>query len=76
MPAWVPGTDHASIATETKSGQILKESGKSIRNLLDRERIPCACFWDWKEIRRDTVEQLKKSVLSAIGIDGFHHGSG
>jgi len=44
---WVPGTDHASIATEAKVVQMLRERG------IDKKAMPREEFlkyaWEWKE---------------------------
>ena len=44
---WVPGTDHASIATESKAGARLKEQGTSKEDLTREEFLQHA--WEWKE---------------------------
>ncbi len=56
---WVPGTDHASIATEAKVVNMLKEQG------IDKEEIGREKFlehaWEWKEKYGGIIlEQLKK----------------
>lgn len=44
---WVPGTDHASIATEAKVVNMLKERGID-KNTLSREEF-LKYAWEWKE---------------------------
>jgi valyl-tRNA synthetase len=44
---WVPGTDHASIATEAKVVQMLREKGISKSSLGREEFLSYA--WEWKE---------------------------
>ncbi len=44
---WVPGTDHASIATEAKVVQMLREQGIKKSDLTRDEFLGHA--WDWKE---------------------------
>lgn len=44
---WVPGSDHASIATEAKVVQMLKEKGIEKRNLTRGEFLKYA--FEWKE---------------------------
>src|SRR5215471_6637535 len=44
---WVPGTDHASIATEAKVVAMLKEKGIAKSHLTRDEFLRHA--WDWKE---------------------------
>ena len=56
---WVPGTDHASIATEAKVVAKLKEQGID-KNDLSREEF-LAHAWDWThEYGGVILEQLKK----------------
>jgi valyl-tRNA synthetase len=44
---WVPGTDHASIATEAKVVALLKEQGINKADLSREDFLKHA--WDWKE---------------------------
>ena len=60
---WVPGTDHASIATEAKIVEAMAKEG------LTKEAIGREAFleraWDWKEkYAGRIVEQLKKMGVS------------
>ncbi|WP_067149656.1 valine--tRNA ligase [Pseudotamlana agarivorans] len=56
---WVPGTDHASIATEAKVVAKLKEQGID-KNDLSREEF-LSHAWDWThEYGGVILEQLKK----------------
>ena len=56
---WVPGTDHASIATETKVVARLKERGIE-KSALTREQF-LEEAWKWKEEHGGIIlEQLKK----------------
>ncbi len=56
---WVPGTDHASIATEAKVVAKLKEQGID-KNKLNREEF-LSHAWDWThEYGGVILEQLKK----------------
>ena len=56
---WVPGTDHASIATEAKVVALLKEQGIEKRDLT-REQFLSHAF-DWKEKYGGIIlEQLKQ----------------
>ncbi len=84
---WVPGTDHASIATEAKVVAMLKERGISKKDLSREEFLAYA--WEWKEKYGGIIlEQLKKlgascdwdrtrftmdSDLSEAVIDSFIH---
>ena len=56
---WVPGTDHASIATENKVVQQLKEQGISKDNISREEFLDHA--FDWKNKYGNIIlDQLKK----------------
>ena len=56
---WIPGTDHASIATEAKVVESLKEKGIEKNDLSRDEFIKHA--WDWKGKYGDIIlDQLKK----------------
>lgn len=56
---WVPGTDHASIATEAKVVALLKEQGINKTDLSREEFLKHA--WGWKEKYGGIIlEQLKK----------------
>lgn len=56
---WVPGTDHASIATEAKVVAKLKEEGVNKADITREEFLKHA--WDWTDKYGGTIlEQLKK----------------
>ena len=56
---WVPGTDHASIATEAKVVNKLKQEGISKDDLTREEFLKHA--WEWKEKHGGIIlDQLKK----------------
>ena len=56
---WVPGTDHASIATEAKVVAKLKENGISKSDLTRQEFLKHA--WDWTDEYGGVIlDQLKK----------------
>ncbi|MCH1437163.1 MAG: valine--tRNA ligase [Flavobacteriales bacterium] len=56
---WVPGTDHASIATEAKVVNKLKEEGISKDDLTRESFLEHA--WEWKEKHGGIIlDQLKK----------------
>ncbi len=61
---WVPGTDHASIATEVKVVEAIAKEGLT-KEELGRERF-LDRVWDWKkEYGGRIVSQLKKMGSSA-----------
>jgi len=56
---WVPGTDHASIATEAKVVKLLADQGIKKTELTREDFLKHA--WDWKEKYGGIIlEQLKK----------------
>ena len=56
---WIPGTDHASIATEAKVVAMLKEKGIDKESLSREEFLKYA--WEWKDKYGGIIlEQLKK----------------
>lgn len=56
---WLPGTDHASIATEAKVVAKLKEEGIDKSDISRQEFLEHA--WEWKEKHGGIIlEQLKK----------------
>ena len=56
---WMPGTDHASIATEAKIVEAMRQEGLT-KESLGREGF-LKRAWEWKELYGGTiVEQLKK----------------
>ena len=56
---WVPGTDHASIATEARVVAKLREEGISKEDLTREEFLEHA--WEWKNKHGGIIlEQLKK----------------
>lgn len=60
---WVPGTDHASIATEAKVVQMLREKGIAKSSLSRADFLKYA--WEWKEKYGGIIlQQLKKMGCS------------
>jgi valyl-tRNA synthetase len=57
---WLPGTDHAGIATQTKVEKQLKEEGKS-RHDLGREGF-VAEVWKWKHKHNDFIEKQLRAL--------------
>ncbi len=56
---WVPGTDHASIATEARVVAMLREKGIEKKDLSREDFLKHA--WEWKEKYGGIIlEQLKK----------------
>ena len=60
---WLPGTDHASIATEAKVSKMLKDQGMDKREIGRDEFLKHA--WKWKDKYGGTIlKQLKKMGAS------------
>ena len=56
---WVPGTDHASIATEAKIVEAMKKEGLTKEGIGREEFLKRA--WEWKRVYGGRIiEQLKK----------------
>ena len=56
---WIPGTDHASIATETKVVQMLEDKGIKKESLSRDEFLKYS--WEWKEKYGGIIiQQLKR----------------
>ncbi|HOJ36623.1 MAG TPA: valine--tRNA ligase [Ignavibacteriales bacterium] len=61
---WVPGTDHASIATEAKVVRMLKDEYNIDKSQLTRDEFLKYC-WDWKEKYGGIIiKQLRKLGVS------------
>ena len=64
---WVPGTDHASIATEARVVAKLKADGIDKSKLSRKDFLEHA--WEWKEKHGGIIlEQLKKLGASSSGM--------
>ena len=60
---WVPGTDHASIATEAKVVHMLREKGIAKSSLSREDFLKYA--WEWKDMYGGIIlQQLKKMGCS------------
>ena len=56
---WIPGTDHASIATEAKVVAMLRERGIKKTDISREDFLKYA--WEWREKYGGIIlEQLKK----------------
>ncbi|MBS1584425.1 MAG: valine--tRNA ligase [Bacteroidetes bacterium] len=64
---WVPGTDHASIATEAKVVGMLREKGIDKKNLSRDEFLKYA--WEWKEKYGGIILQQLKKLGCALDWD-------
>ena len=57
---WIPGTDHASISTEAKVVEKIKNEGKS-KDDLGRDKFLEEC-WDWTEEYGGTIKRQLRTV--------------
>ncbi len=67
---WVPGTDHASIATEAKVVNMLKERGIDKKSLSREEFLAYA--WEWKEKYGGIILQQLKKLGCALDWNRTH----
>lgn len=67
---WVPGTDHASIATEAKVVGMLREKGID-KNSLSREEF-LTYAWEWKEKYGGIILQQLKKLGCSLDWDRTH----
>ncbi|PZF71966.1 valine--tRNA ligase [Taibaiella soli] len=67
---WVPGTDHASIATEAKVVAMLREKGIDKKDLSRDEFLKYA--WEWKEKYGGIILQQLKKLGCALDWDRTH----
>jgi len=61
---WIPGTDHAAIATQTKVEKIIKEQGES-RHSLGREKF-LERVRDFAQKSHDTIIKQSKRMGSSL----------
>jgi valyl-tRNA synthetase len=64
---WVPGTDHASIATEAKVVSMLREQGIDKKTLSRDEFLKYA--WEWKEKYGGIILQQLRKLGCALDWD-------
>ena len=57
---WLPGTDHASISTEMKVVQKLKDEGKTKQDLGREKFIEEA--WDWTHLYGGTIQEQQRKL--------------
>ncbi len=61
---WVPGTDHAGIATQIVVERQLQEKGQS-RHDLGRKNF-VARVWDWKQESGDTITRQMRRMGASV----------
>ena len=69
---WVPGTDHASIATEAKVVAKLKAEGIDKSTLTREEFLKHA--WEWKEKHGGIILQQLRKLIVRLGAYMLHYG--
>ena len=57
---WLPGSDHASISTEMKVVQKLKEEGKTKQDLGREKFLEGA--WDWTKLYGGTIQEQQRKL--------------
>lgn len=67
---WVPGTDHASIATEAKVVAMLRERGIKKSDLSREEFLQYA--WEWKEKYGGIILQQLKKMGASVDWERTH----
>lgn len=65
---WVPGTDHAGIATQIKVEEALRKEESLSRYDLGREKF-LERVWDWKEKYGDRIVEQQKKLGSSCDWD-------
>ena len=65
---WVPGTDHAGIATQIKVEEALRKEEGLSRHDLGREKF-LERVWDWKEKYGDRIVEQQKKLGSSCDWD-------
>ena len=74
---WVPGTDHAGIATQIKVEEMLRKEEGLTRYDLGRDAF-LERVWAWKKQYGDRIVEQQKSlgVVLRLGPQPLHHGRG
>lgn len=65
---WVPGTDHAGIATQTKFEKILKDEENLTSSQLGREKF-LEKIWVWAKNQSDFIHKQWKKMGIALSYD-------
>lgn len=68
---WIPGLDHAAIATESKVLEYLKEKKNIEKKDISREEFLKYCF-DWKEKYGNTIIEQIKGLNCLVNWDKLH----
>ncbi len=65
---WLPGTDHAGIATQTVVERYLKENENTTRHDLGREKF-IERVWEWKQEHGSTIISQLKTLGCSLDWD-------
>ena len=68
---WIPGLDHAAIATENKVIEYLKKEGDIEKKDISREEFLQYC-WEWKERYGNTIIEQIKGLNCLCDWDKIH----
>ena len=68
---WIPGLDHAAIATENKVIEYLKKEGNIEKKDISREEFLQYC-WEWKERYGNTIIEQIRGLNCLCDWDKIH----
>ena len=68
---WIPGLDHAAIATESKVIEYLKKEKNIEKKDISREEFLKYC-WEWKEKYGNTIIEQIKGLNCLVNWDKLH----
>ena len=68
---WIPGLDHAAIATESKVVEYLKKEKNIEKKDITREEFLKYC-WEWKEKYGNTIIEQIKGLNCLVNWDKIH----
>ncbi len=67
---WLPGTDHAGIATQIVVERQLEKQGKSIKNLTREEFV--AKVWEWQKYSGGSILQQMRKLGASVDWDRLY----
>ena len=68
---WIPGLDHAAIATESKVVEYLKKEKNIEKQDITREEFLQYC-WEWKEKYGNTIIEQIKGLNCLVNWENLH----
>jgi len=78
--AWIPGTDHAGIATQIVVERQLQSQGISRHDMgptpAEARKNFVAKVWEWKEQSGNTITEQMRRMGDSVGLEPrvLHHG--